>query len=153
MPVCATLSDMSFENPPPNARDLAFTDFTGADFVDLFIGLADRAAGAVGLLLLDERGCVTQPVVISDVPAEARPEGLLPGLALLGEGLGEGGGAVAFVRARPGAPLLTPSDRAWVSEVDRVLTVDGQSLLRSAWLATPTHIRQIPQPRRLREAG
>lgn len=153
MPVCASLGDMSFENLPPHARDIAFTDLTGADFVDLFIGLADRAAGAVGLLLLDDRGRVTQPVVISDLPAEVGPQALMARLAPLGDGLREAGGAVAFVRARPGAPLLTSMDRLWANEADRGFTADGQSVLHSCWLATPTHIRQIPQSHRLREAG
>lgn len=145
---------MTFENLPSNARDIAFTDLTGADFVDLFIGWADRTAGAIGLLLLDREGRVTQPVVISGVPAAAGPEVLTPILAELGGMLRESGGTVAFVRARPGAPLVSPADRGWANEIHAGLTLDGQNLLHSAWLATPTTIRQIAQPsRRLPKAG
>lgn len=94
---------MTFENLPPNFRDRALDDpVLRADAVDLFVSHADREAGCLALVFLDEEHRVTTPVVIGEmgtptteqvefvlvkVVADLRPPALVVALGRLGSSL------------------------------------------------------------------
>ena len=137
---------MTFENLPENFRDLPLDDpVLRADAVDLFVSHADREAGCLALLFLDEAHRVTAPVVVGEmgppapdqvsfvldkVVADLRPPALV--LAL----------------GRMGSPLFTDDDRAChqaVSDGCRELGVD----LVATYVVTGNAVRELPDHLRI----
>lgn len=137
---------MTFENLPPNLRELALDDpVLRADAVDLFVTHADRESGCAVLLLLDEGHRVDTPVVIGEmgtptaeqlglvvdrVVAELRPPALVVAIG------------------RGGSALFTDGDR----ECHQVL-VDGCRdvgvELVATYVATAGAVRELPDHLRI----
>lgn len=137
---------MTFENLPPNLRELALDDpVLRADAVDLFVTHADRESGCVVLLILDGEHRIATPVVIAEmgpptaeqlalvverVVAELRPPALVVALS------------------RSGSPLFTDTDREChqtVVDGCRDAAVD----LLGTFVATPGAVRELPDHLRL----
>jgi hypothetical protein len=135
---------MSFDDLPDDWSHLPLdTPGLGADVADLFLGVADRLAGAVALLLTDADGRLVQPCVVGGVPPDADPATFGPFLEHLGGVLGRGQGGVVLVRGRDGSVLLTDADRGWHEEVLSACRASGMRLV-GAYLATPAGVRPFP---------
>lgn len=141
---------MSFEDLPSDwpRRPVTDPEIT-ADLLDLFIGDRDRAVGAVGVLLCQREGRLLQPVVVETpelrMGAAERRRGfdaLCEAFGHLGEpGASDLGLLVAI--ARPGPPLVTPTDLGWRDTAYRSCQESGLALL-GVWLVTPEVIRPVP---------
>lgn len=109
-----TIGRMTFENLPPNFRDLSLDDpVLRADAVDLFVSHADRESGCVVLVLLDEEHRVTQPVVVGDMGSPTPEQLAVVVDQFLGHLVGElRPPALVAALGRPGSPLFTDEDRA-----------------------------------------
>ncbi len=142
---------MSFETLPENWTDLPLdTPGLGAGVADLVLGVADREAGAVALLLTDADGRFVQPCVLGGVPADADPQALVPLLAEVTSVLREARGGLVLVRGRDGSVLVTDADRRWHEAVLAACRRSGVRL-DGAYLATPAAVR--PFPAALAEGG
>jgi len=135
---------MSFDDLPDNWSDLALdTPGLGADVADLVVGLADRESGCIGLLLTDAEHRLVQPMVLGGVPDDAGPGSVSGRLDDVLRLVRELGGALGFVRGRPGSVLLTDGDRRWHEAVLAACHRQGVPLF-GAWLATPAVVRPFP---------
>jgi hypothetical protein len=135
---------MSFDDLPENWSDLPLdSPGLGADVADLVVGLADRESGCIGLLLTDADRVLVQPMVVGEVPADGGDESVAGRLDTVLRLVRELGGALGFVRGRPGSVLLTDADRRWH---EAVLTAcrRHEVPLFGAWLATPSGVRPFP---------
>jgi hypothetical protein len=135
---------MTFENLPDNWSDQPLdTPGLAADVADLFVGMADREGGCVCLLLTDRDRRLAQPYLVGAVPEDADPGDLSPVLVELAGLLGDGAGAMVFVRGRAGSSLVTDADRRW-HEMVRTTCRQGRLDLIGAFLATPSGVRAFP---------
>jgi len=137
---------MTFENLPPNLRELALDDAVlRADAVDLFVTHADRESGCVALLLLDEDHRIDTPVVIGEmgdptaeqvglvvarVVAELRPPALVVALG------------------RSGSALFTDDDRSCHQVLVDGCRDVGVELL-ATYVATAGAVRELPDHLRI----
>ncbi|CAN7442247.1 hypothetical protein [Knoellia sp. LjRoot47] len=137
---------MTFENLPPNFRDRALDDpVLRADAVDLFVSHADREAGCLALVFLDEEHRVTTPVVIGEmgtptteqvefvlvkVVADLRPPALVVALGRLG------------------SSLFTDDDRACHQAVVDGCRALGVELL-ATYVVTGNAVRELPDHLRM----
>lgn len=137
---------MTFEDLPQNLRDLPLDDpVLRGDVVDLFVGYFDRAEGCLAIVLLDDRHCVLQPVLITEM-GEADPTAIAdPVHMLLTETQPS---AVVVALGRTGSPLFTDNDRAChqvLVNLCRELRIE----LLGAYVATDHGVRELPDHLRM----
>lgn len=136
---------MSFHDLPENWSALPLdTASLAADVADLVVGDQDRAGGCVGLILTGPDLRMAQPCIVNEVDDHVEPEEFAPFLEQLSRRVAEGGGAVVFVRGRPGSVLLTDADRRWHQVAIDSCRAGGATLL-GAFLATSSTVRSFPQ--------
>jgi hypothetical protein len=137
---------MSFRDLPQNWPDLRL-DSPGlaADVADLVVGDRDRDGGCVGFVLTKADLTMGQPAVVDDVDDTVSPDELRPFLDQLCRMVADTGGALLFVRGRPGSVLLTDADRRWHQVAVDACRVGGVPLV-GAFLATPAAVRAFPAP-------
>lgn len=137
---------MSFHDLPENWSTLPLdTPGLAADVADLVVGEADRDGGCVGLILTHPDLRMAQPCVVNEVDDDVEPEEFARFLEQLSRRVHEGGGAVLFVRGRPGSVLLTDADRRWHQVAIDSCRAGGATLL-GAFLATSSTVRSFPEP-------
>ena len=113
------------------------------DVIDLILGPVARERGCFAIMICDERAVGLQPLVLSDIPADAGPGPLLALLDELLPRIRGAGGMVVAGRGRPGSVLLTDTDRAWHQVLIDACREHGVPLL-GTFLATPAAIRPFP---------
>ena len=137
---------MTFEDLPPNIRDVPLTDpVVQADLVDLMLGIDERRHGVVGLMICDESDRGFQPVVIGDLPPEADVSALLPFLELVLPMVADHGGSVLVGRGRRRGLTPTDADREWHQALIEACRSHGARLLGFC-LATPDGVEALPEP-------
>ena len=137
---------MSFDTLPENWGELPLDDpGLAADVADLVVGDADRHGGCVGILLTHPDLRLAQPCVVNEIGDTMAPEEFGPYLAQLCRLVAESGGAVLFVRGRPGSVLLTDTDRRWHQVAVDTCREQGVRLV-GAYLATSSAVRSFPAP-------
>ena len=116
---------MSFEDLPPNAKDLPLTDRRlAADVIDLIIAERDRAAGCFGVMVCDEHHRGLQPIVVNQVPDDAEAADLASFLDLLLPLVSQNGGSIIVGRGRPEGRRPRDRDREWHQQaIDSCRTV------------------------------
>ncbi len=135
---------MSFDDLPDDWSDLPLDGpGVGADVADLVVGIADRETGCIGLLLTDSRLRLVHPMVVAEVPDDGGHESVPGHLDTVLGLLRELGGALGFVRGRPGSVFLTDADRRWHEAVLSACRRHDVPLF-GAWLATPDVVRPFP---------
>lgn len=143
-----TIGGMTFENLPPNFRDLALDDpALRADAVDLFVSHADRESGCLALVLLDEDHRVQAPVVIGDMGSPTPDQMSLVVDRVLDELRPP---AVVLAVGRSGSPLFTDDDRAChqvLADGCRRLGID----LLATYVVSGSAVRELPD--HLRQAS
>ncbi len=136
---------MSFYDLPKDWARRAITDpqiFT--DVVDLFVTDADRAAGAVYVVLCGPTRRVIQPCTVPELPGEPvedRGRYFLPFAHAIA---GSGGGLVVVI-ARPGRARAIDSDRLWHHAAVETCRNSGVELFAAA-IATPHGVVRLPDP-------
>lgn len=145
-PPPGTISGMTFENLPPNLRDLPLDDpVLRADAVDLFVSHADREAGCLALVFLDEAHRVTTPVVVGEMGSPT-PEQV--GFVLDKVVADLRPPALVLALGRMGSALFTDTDRGChQAAVDgcRELGVD----LLATYVVTSSAVRELPDHLRI----
>lgn len=137
---------MTFENLPPNLRELALDDpVLRADAVDLVVTHADREAGCVMLLLLDEDHRVDTPVVIGEMGSPT-PEQL--GLVVDRVVAELRPPAVVVALGRSGSALFTDDDRSCHQVLVDGCRELGVALL-GTYVVTPGAVRELPDHLRI----
>jgi hypothetical protein len=150
---------MSFHDLPPDWAERPMTDpAITADVLDLVVRDADRDSGAVAALMCNPAGRLVQPAVVTLPPGGVQPgdhrrffDVVCAGMvAACGEA--DPGGILVAV-ARPGRPVVTPDDRAWLDAAGRSCTDHGVRLL-GTWLVTGqalVRVDGVADPSRLTE--
>jgi hypothetical protein len=137
--------DMSFHDLPENWSSLPLdTPGLAADVADLVVGDLDRAGGCIGLVLTDADLRMVQPCLVNDIDDTVEPEEFAPFLEQLTRMVRDTGGAMVFVRGRPGSALLTDSDRRW-HQVAIDACREGGAELVGAFVATSSGVRAFPE--------
>lgn len=140
------MSAMSFDDLPPNARDIPLTDRRiAADTIDLIVSLEDRAHGCLGVMVCDDQHRGIQPIVLSDVPADAGTSGLESLLHLLLPLVHDNGGSLLVSRGRPRGAVPNDIDRAWHQKTIDMCAAHGVPLL-GFYLATYEGVFALPEP-------
>ncbi len=106
---------MSFDDLPENWPTLPLTDADHiANVLDLFVDARARHAGALLILICDDKRRPVQPVVIDDVDASALSESLQP-LRHLASSIAHAasGACVMCAVARPGSLRVSANDQRW----------------------------------------
>jgi hypothetical protein len=137
---------MSYHDLPPDARSIPLTDTViQGDVIDLILDLDQRRGGALALMLCDEADRGVQPIVLSDLSADAPAEELRSLLDLLLPMIGEDHGSVLVGRGRRRGLLPTDNDRVWHQETIEACRRHGVRLL-GFYLATPDGVEALPEP-------
>jgi hypothetical protein len=137
---------MTFYDLPEDIRTMALTDpVVQADVVDLILGLEVRHGGGVALMVCDSDDRGVQPVVVSDIPADAEATGLRDLLNLLLPMVGETHGSVLVGRGRRRGLVPTDRDREWHQCAIDACRRHGVRLL-GFYLATPQGVQAMPEP-------
>jgi hypothetical protein len=136
---------MTFQDLP---HDLSLHPLTDprlvADVLDLCVPLRDRQAGALCVLICDERDCLAQPVVIGEIGrprADERLE-LLGNVVQMARGVMPGG-ALLLAIARADGLSLTADDELWATTA--AVAADDYRLL-GVHVVTMHGSREIPYP-------
>lgn len=142
----ATIAGMSFEDLPPNARDVPLTDPTvAADVIDLIVSLRHRASGCVAVMVCDEERRGIQPIVMNDLPHDADIEALTALLDLVLPLVALRRGSVLVARGRPRGRVPNDVDRAWHQQTIDSCRRHGVRLL-GFHVATQDGVRALPEP-------
>ena len=137
---------MSFEDLPPNAKDLPLTDRRlAADVIDLIIAEKDRAAGCFGVMVCDEHRRGLQPIVVNEVPADAEAADLASFLDLLLPLVSQKRGSIVVGRGRPVGRRPSDRDREWHQQAIDSCRAHGVPLL-GFHLATHDGVFRLPDP-------
>lgn len=113
---------MNFENLPAEWPTIPLTDpHHIADVLDIFVGVRDRMAGSLLILICDEQRRPVQPVIINDIDGAAPGGEHLP-LADIAEHVADlqPEATVLCAIARPGRTQVTRTDRRWAKSFERV---------------------------------
>jgi hypothetical protein len=106
---------MGFEDLPQDWSRRSLSDpRLAADVVDLVASEECRIAGALYVLMCDERGRLRAPIAVDDLPFDRPQECALvlqPFLWVLSE---RPGTSAVLALCRPGPPTLSHLDRRWV---------------------------------------
>jgi len=142
---------MSFHDLPENWPDLRL-DIPGfaADVADLVVGDRDRDGGCVGFVLTKADLTMGQPAVVNDVDDTVSPEELRPFLDQLCRMVADTGGALLFIRGRPGSVLFTTTTGAGTRWRSRPA---GPAACHSSARSSPPRRRCGPSPHRSRRAS
>jgi hypothetical protein len=137
---------MTFHDLPDDLRSRPLTNATlQAAVVDLVLGVDDRRAGALAVVLCDEGDRAFQPVVLSDLADGASVAELVRVLDLLLPLVGEHGGSVLVARGRRRGLVPADADRTW-----HQATIDAcrrhEVRLLGFHLAAPEGVEALPAP-------
>jgi hypothetical protein len=113
---------MNFENLPAEWPTIPLTDPRHiADVLDIFVGVRDRMAGSLLILICDDQRRPVQPVIINDIDA-AVPGGEHLPLAHIAEHVADlrPDATVLCAIARPGRTRVTKTDQRWAQSLGRV---------------------------------
>ncbi len=113
---------MNFENLPAEWPTIPLTDpHHIADVLDIYVGVRDRMAGSLLILICDEQRRPVQPVIINDIDAGV-PGGEHPPLVHIAEHVADlrPEATVLCAIARPGRTRVTKTDRRWAQALERV---------------------------------
>lgn len=139
---------MGYQDLPDDWNSSPIDDQRMLDVIDLCVGICERLDYCLGLLLLDERGCLVQPLVVAGAD-DTKLDRAVTGLSELANLVGHFGGRVVFVRGRPGGPFITRTDLTWRRYAQEVF---GERLAGS-YLATVDVIRPLARANDLPIAG
>ena len=106
---------MNFENQPENWTSIPLSDPDHiADVLDLFVGLSDRHAGSLVVIICDAQRRPIQPVAVNGISAMPPAEGV-EFLERLARTVAEcvPGGSVLCALARRRQLRVTMKDQAW----------------------------------------
>jgi hypothetical protein len=137
---------MSYHDLPDDVRSRPLTDATlQSDVVDLVLGVEDRRAGALAVVLCDEGDRGFQPIVLSDLGGDATVADLVRLLDLVLPLVGDFGGSVLLARGRRRGLAPSDGDRAW-----HQATIDAcrrhRVRLLGFHLAAPEGVEALPVP-------
>lgn len=113
---------MNFENLPAEWPTIPLTDpHHIADVLDIYVGVRDRMAGSLLILICDEQRRPVQPVIINDIDADVPGGEHLP-LVHIAEHVADlrPEATVLCAIARPGRTRVTKTDRRWAQALERV---------------------------------
>jgi hypothetical protein len=113
---------MNFENLPAEWPTIPLTDpHHIADVLDIHVGVRDRMAGSLLILICDEQRRPVQPVIINDIDAGVPGGEHLP-LVHIAEHVADlrPEATVLCAIARPGRTRVTKTDRRWAQALERV---------------------------------
>ena len=138
---------MSYRDLPDDLRSHALTQGSiRGDVVDLILGIDERRAGALGIMVCNDDDCGVQPVVLGDLADGAGTGPLGTVLDMLLPMVGQERGAVLVARGRRASTVPTDEDRAW-----HQVTLDAcsrhQVRLLGFYVATPSGVQELPAPR------
>lgn len=137
---------MTYQDLPDDIRTTPLTDAAvQADVVDLMVGIDERRAGAVGLMVCDDGDRGIQPIVVTDLPEGAGEDELLRLLDLVLPFVGERDGALLVGRGRRRGLLPTDHDRRWHRATVEACSRHGVRLL-GFHLASPDGVAPMPHP-------
>jgi hypothetical protein len=134
---------MSFDDLPDRWQERPLTDQRlVADVLDLLVPDADRRAGALAVLLCDERGRLLQPGIISDLDHESSEgeRGLMLGCFVAT--MAEWFDSILFALARADGLSITPDDESWARAVQYACS--GEVRLLGFHLVTRDGSRLVP---------
>jgi len=137
---------MTYQDLPDDIRTTPLTDpAVQADVVDLMVGIDERRAGAVGLMVCDDGDRGIQPIVVTDLPEGAGEDELLRLLDLVLPLVGEADGGLLVGRGRRRGVLPTDRDRRWHQATVDACSRHGVRLL-GFHLASPEGVVPMPHP-------
>jgi hypothetical protein len=137
---------MTYQDLPDDIRTLPLTDpAVQADVVDLMVGIDERRAGAVGLMVCDDGDRGIQPIVVTDLPEGAGEADLLRLLDLVLPLVGEARGALLVGRGRRRGLVPSEDDRCWHRATIDACGRHGVRLL-GFHLASPEGVVPVPHP-------
>jgi len=137
---------MTYQDLPDDIRTTPLTDpAVQADVVDLMVGIDERRAGAVGLMVCDDGDRGIQPIVVTDLPEGAGEDELLRLLDLVLPLVGEADGGLLVGRGRRRGLLPTDRDRRWHQATVDACSRHGVRLL-GFHLASPEGVVPMPHP-------
>lgn len=116
-----------------------------ADVVDLVLGVEDRRAGALAVVLCDEGDRAFQPIVLSDLAEGAPVADLVRVLDLLLPLVGDLGGSVLVARGRRRGLVPADVDRTWHQTTIDACRRHAVRLL-GFHLAAPEGVEALPTP-------
>lgn len=132
--------------PFPPLREPVTSEDDAAALVRSVLGLDDIVGGSLLLLLCDEDGRPTVPVLIADVPVTMTAEPVVERwFEQLGEVLADTGSALIFARGRAGQSFVLDHDRPWHDAVMRGCAQTGIELL-AAFVVTAHAVVPFPTP-------
>jgi hypothetical protein len=137
---------MTYHDLPDDIRSHSLGEGTiRADVVDLILGIEDRRAGALAIMVCDEADRGVQPLVLGDLPADEGSAPLLEVLDLLLPMIGKEHGAVLLARGRRTSTAPTDDDRAWHQAALDACSRHRVRLL-GFFVATPSGVEELPAP-------
>lgn len=146
------LCRMTFQDLPSNIRDLSLDDpVLAADVVDLCCFSDARENGAIAVLICDTEGRMVQPVLVDDIPWRCSAEDRMQVMTnlLTAAAMFDGSAVIAFARI---GNLITDVDRVWHQSVVDGCRRTGVRLL-GTYVAAPTRVVRLPDPRHLAAVG
>lgn len=135
---------MTFNDLPEDLQSHPLSDGPiRGDVIDLILGIEDRRAGALAIMVCDDLDRGVQPLVLSDLPHDQGTDPLREVLELLLPTVGKEHGAVLIARGRRRGTLPTDDDRAWHQTAIDACSQHSVRLL-GFYLATPDGISELP---------
>lgn len=113
-----------------------------ADMLDLCIPMADRRAGAIGVLMCDEDSRLVQPAIVGDPPPRPSEEDREHLVDVFIEAMG-GAGSLLLAIARWDGLSITPDDMAWRRTAHRVCAESSAVRLLGVHVVTRTGSREV----------
>ncbi|MGB8021647.1 MAG: hypothetical protein WCF04_10500 [Candidatus Nanopelagicales bacterium] len=137
---------MDFEKLPADWPTIPLIDPNHiADVLDIFVGVGDRMAGSLLILICDEQRRPVQPIIINDIDTGASGDGYLH-LAQIAQNVSElrpEATAMCGI-ARRGSASVTNTDRLWAQTLERAFA--GYVQLLGVHLITLDGTVPIPRP-------
>ena len=134
---------MSFEDLPDGWKERPLTDpRLVADVLDLVVSDADRCAGALAVLLCDERGRLLQPGIISDLDYASGESERAKMLSCFVVTMAEWFDSILFALARADGLSITADDESWARAAQYACS--GEVRLLGFHLVTRDGSRLLP---------
>jgi hypothetical protein len=142
----AIMKGMSFEDLPPNVRELPLTDpRLAGDVIDLIVSEESRHHGSFGIMMCDDRDRGVKPILFSDKDEVVNLEGVTQLLRLVLPLVAEIDGAVLLGRGRRRGLQPDDTDRAWHQRAIDLCAEHGVRLL-GFHVATRDGVFALPEP-------
>jgi hypothetical protein len=140
---------MSHHELPDDIRSVPLSDSPiRRDVIDLILGLEDRHAGALGIMVCDELDRGLQPLVLGEIPDGAGPETIVEVLDMPLPTVRDEHGSVLIGRGRQDSSVPTDDDRRWHQAALDTCARHRVRLL-GFYVATAAGIEELPAPLRV----